>query len=785
MKKKQHIHRTVMLCFSSHGDKLKLKLLRRRNLTATKNMNTFVGSSQSSMISADNTIQGNSPIRSRLFDRERLNLESHQLVWCDNHVHDGLNGDLTISKLREIVDYTKFFDNQDSCKHYLQESQYVVCFLVCSDNIGKQLIPEIHHLQNIRSIFVYSQNSEHLQSWPSSYTKVKKVYTNHKSLLQAVDSDVKRYLEKEKDGVFGNFDKQDRTTESGSASWWVIFMDALCHLPYPREVCHQRLTTELRNYYDGKVGELRVIDEFEREYTPDKAVWWYTRDTFFFRLINKANRQYNVRVMFAFGYYIKDLFLQLKKEHETFKTTNVDNVQVQVFRGQIMSEDEVETLKSAYMVRLTSFLSTSLDRRLSLSFLPPISSVMEGYVRVLLEINLNARYNSKPFGDISHLSEFSNEKEILLMMGTFLRLRSSSYSEDEKIIKVMLTLEDDYILPFENRKISLKECVSIIAGKVCKDAPEEEINTIFDELNELFTSEGEQLEAERYRALGGYQEGYGRENYKAALTYYKQALTIWQRYPENNGFEIANLHLKIGRLHYFHFEDDKSAQEQYDAAILICKTTLNQLPDNERQKAVLYQILSTVYLEKEEINDKKEDKKSALHYEQLRLQALLKFCSPIDRQLGKCYKNIAELQEEMEIFDEALINYKEICKIYVAQNNHEDLSRIYQRISNIYKDNLKDLSSALKYRLLKHHATVQSNEILPFHDLQEIEDKKNIVIQSHIQLADLQLGLRDFEAARINLTAAKKLYEDMNWEKQAKEIDEQLANINRLEQDSK
>ncbi len=101
-------------------------------------------------------------------------------------------------------------------------------------------------------------------------------------------------------------------------------------------------------------------------------------------------------------------------------------------------------------------------------------------------------------------------------------------------------------------------------------------------------------------------------------------------------------------------------------------------------------------------------------------------------------------------------------KVYIAQNDTEVLSHTYQRISRIYEDNLKHFSSTLKYRLSKHDAMIQSNEIVPFHDSQEIEDRKHYVVQSHIQLADIHLRLHDFETARVNLVAAKQLYEEMD-----------------------
>ncbi|CAF1357190.1 unnamed protein product [Adineta steineri] len=105
-------------------------------------------------------------------------------------------------------------------------------------------------------------------------------------------------------------------------------------------------------------------------------------------------------------------------------------------------------------------------------------------------------------------------------------------------------------------------------------------------------------------------------------------------------------------------------------------------------------------------------------------------------------------------------------------------------MSRIYEDNLNDLPSAVKYRLLKHDATVQINEILPFHDSQEIEDRNCCVAESHLQLADIYLKLHDLEAARRSLTAAKKLYEGMDWKNKVVDIEEKLSAVDRQEQDT-
>ncbi len=49
----------------------------------------------------------------RIFNREMVNLDSYQLVWCDTNANLTTNAETVVSleRLRKIVDYTKMFDN--------------------------------------------------------------------------------------------------------------------------------------------------------------------------------------------------------------------------------------------------------------------------------------------------------------------------------------------------------------------------------------------------------------------------------------------------------------------------------------------------------------------------------------------------------------------------------------------------------------------------------------------------------------------------------------------------
>ncbi|CAF1462512.1 unnamed protein product, partial [Didymodactylos carnosus] len=218
--------------------------------------------------------------RPTVFNRERVNLESHQLVWLDPNVNNSNESEssITIEDLRKIIDYTKLFDNVEECQQYIVQTKDTTTFLVISEQLGQILIPQIHHLKNIWIIYVYCHNTEYHQPWASHYSKIKQVHTELDQLLNDLNKDVQEYLKHENDGIFSEFGRQDKMTDD-LTSWWIPFIDLLCYLPYPEDY-RNRLINSLKTYYKDKEEELQVLQEFETTYKPDKAVWWYTRPTF-------------------------------------------------------------------------------------------------------------------------------------------------------------------------------------------------------------------------------------------------------------------------------------------------------------------------------------------------------------------------------------------------------------------------------------------------------------------------------------------------------------------------
>ena len=108
--------------------------------------------------------------RSKMLDRNTVNLESHQLVWlASQQSHDSIS----IETLRNITDYTKLFIDVDACDQYTKISQETIIFMIVSNEFSQDLLPRIHDRSQILAIYVYDSNCEkNNEQCASQFSKV-------------------------------------------------------------------------------------------------------------------------------------------------------------------------------------------------------------------------------------------------------------------------------------------------------------------------------------------------------------------------------------------------------------------------------------------------------------------------------------------------------------------------------------------------------------------------------------------------------------------------------------
>ena len=106
------------------------------------------------------------------------------LIWLDPNANDK-DSRGTESKLVSLISDFKKFTNVPQCQKYIKEqSQEDWLVMVVSGQLGQMIVPSIHHLKNIVSIYVYCMNKEKNEEWARSFAKVR---LNCKSLISTQD----------------------------------------------------------------------------------------------------------------------------------------------------------------------------------------------------------------------------------------------------------------------------------------------------------------------------------------------------------------------------------------------------------------------------------------------------------------------------------------------------------------------------------------------------------------------------------------------------------------------
>lgn len=101
------------------------------------------------------------------------NLESFALFWLDAQIDTKEENRQAQKQLRNIINYLKTFDDANNCEEYiLSISPQDRIVLIVSGQLGRIIVPRIHHLRQILSIYIYCMNKQINEQWSKDFTKV-------------------------------------------------------------------------------------------------------------------------------------------------------------------------------------------------------------------------------------------------------------------------------------------------------------------------------------------------------------------------------------------------------------------------------------------------------------------------------------------------------------------------------------------------------------------------------------------------------------------------------------
>lgn len=104
-----------------------------------------------------------------------MHAEIFSLVWLDDFAETVIKDPRqTEQKLRSIIKDLRKFQDVEQCRKYIRDkSTDDRLVLVVNGSLGQKMIPSIHALRQVMSIYVYCKCKENNKLWTSAFNKVR------------------------------------------------------------------------------------------------------------------------------------------------------------------------------------------------------------------------------------------------------------------------------------------------------------------------------------------------------------------------------------------------------------------------------------------------------------------------------------------------------------------------------------------------------------------------------------------------------------------------------------
>jgi hypothetical protein len=592
----------------------------------------------------------------------RQNVENFALVWLD-----AAHKQTELEAFQRICNGIYPIPTIDECCTFIASVKNEKIFIIVSGSLGQQIISHIHSNKKIDSIYVFCADKQKHEKWALSYPIIKGVYTNINLIYAQLVKDTKRV---EQNLIGFDVVKLHNTTDSKNEQdvdfmYAQLIKDALLKLS---DSDMTDMITFCRTQYEGNSIELKLIDEFERDYKDkSQAIWWYTRESFLYKMLNKALRTLDIDVMYALRIFIRHLHEQLSEvAHE--QSTKQSSIQT-LYRGQGLTKQEFQQLKSneGGFFSVKAFLSTSRNEKTALWFANRCDGNVIRVIMVL-NIDLGTKLNI-PVANVETLSAEQDEQEYLISMGSVFRIGALSERDDGCwSLPLVLTTEADPEL------VKLTESFK----KQYRSLPP--IAQLF-----LITKNMGHPRAENFSfviAGGDYwrrAEKTGSEpTQQQVLKQLFQKLETARTHVNEDDPSLLKTYALISYNYVLEGEQEKALE--YEIKQLQCM--------NNDPKATLEQLTMTLDSVAGTFKTKKDYSNALMYYERS-LARKQKELPDIHPDIAKSFNMIASCQYELKQFSDALPNAQKavaIAQRSLPQDSH---------ITRDYENNLQRIQNAL------------------------------------------------------------------------------------------
>jgi len=567
-------------------------------------------------------------------------IQNFHLVWLDGNINE--NDDdcrNSINELKQVVNTVNTFVDVDECIDFINRITEETAFMIISGALAQTAVSAIGNKEQVSEIYIFGEHKAPYEEWP----KVKGVFTDIQPICEVLKQAAQ---DCDQNTVLISF------APTGDAATNIANKNTLdCLFMYTQILKDILLTihfddghiNEFLNYcrieFADSSAKLRIVNQIEKEYRDHQPIWWYTRETFLYSMLNRALRLMDVDIIIQMGFFISDLHKNIADLHSKQFHGQTSSQSFIVYRGQGLSQTDFNQLKQNQggLSAFNNFLSTSTSRETSLKFIHRNLGKNE-LVSILFVMRIDPSIQSTPFANVATISAISREDEILFSMHSVFRIGNiKRFPDNNQIWEAELTLTADN------------------DPQLC-------------ELSE--TIQQETSDSEGWSRLG-------KLLIKLAKFDKAEALYAILLKPTTDQTEKANIFHQFGSINDHRGEHSK-ALESYEKSLEIRKETL---PANHPSLATSYNNIGMVYQSMGEYS-------KALEYYEKSLEIMKKTLPANHPSLATSYNNIGWVYRNTTDYKKALDYYERALDIWrrSLSSNHLNIQDVKQSIDFVKKE---------------------------------------------------------------------------------------------------
>ncbi|CAF2026607.1 unnamed protein product [Rotaria magnacalcarata] len=411
--------------------------------------------------------------------KKPTDFETFLLIWLDPNVDTSTDNVKTQERLRKILTCLITFDKVEPCERWLKKccsNEKII--LIVSGAYGQEIIPKIHHLKTLITIYVYCLDVDRNKRWAKTFSKIRNVTSSTDILLDELSHDQTNLEGVEDSKALQIYEHKNQITHVDTKTVSFVSYQLLLEiLISPNYILTQGTYYELlhilRQYsFDDQYGT-QLINEFQRTYDPKRATLWLTRHTPLSRFVNKALREQDIQMLFALRFLLVDIHTQLVSHQ---------GPSLNLFKLQPMLKNEMENLRAnpGQLMVVNGFLFASTDRSHAMS----AATFDDQYETVLFDIKADFRTGVAPFAilqDIDSTIKHRKDQDVLFMCGSIFEVGTLVYDNSIWTLHLKLASDTDSTTLY-NMKTKLKESKNFsIIGDLLNEFNQQEKAAIYYE----------------------------------------------------------------------------------------------------------------------------------------------------------------------------------------------------------------------------------------------------------------------------------------------------------------